>query len=59
MKLSAHFRSQLIRAARIFVITFASSGVLTGGHLTTSAIAAAIVAAAEVTVRQVWPTTRV
>jgi hypothetical protein len=52
--LSAHARTQLYRFARLFVVAFVSTGVLTS-NITWSAISGAVVGALEVAWREMYP----
>ncbi len=52
-----HLPAQLLRLARLFLVTFGAQLVaLPGGNIGWKALAGAIVAAAEVAVRAVWKT---
>lgn len=50
------FKSQALRFGRLTVTTAVASWLLTGAPLNKAAVIGVLIGAAEVTVRQVWPT---
>jgi len=62
MSFSSKFKAQVVRAVRLFIVTLAAQPAIiavSGGsaNVGKAAVVAAVVAAVEVTVRAVWPTT--